>query len=193
MTGGRSLVAQRAIAGLLLLARRFPPRFAAQREHRWLQLRRAQAPADLEGQTLLLVGLGAAGTRIARFAQALGMRVLAVRPSPARGGEPVDELHAPPQLDALLPRAQWLVLACPCNDDTRGLIDARRLALLPRGAGLINTADRALVDEAALAAALADGALAHACIDTGEGDPLPADSPLRALTNVLLAPPAAAA
>lgn len=193
MTAASAQVAERAIAGLLLLARRFPPRFAAQREHRWLQLRRAEAPADLAGQTLLLIGLGAAGTRIARFARALDMRVLAVRPSPACGGEPVDELHPPAALDALLPRAQWLVPACPCTDTTRGLIDARRLALLPRGAGLVNAARRGLVDEGALVAALAAATLAHACIDTGDDDALPADSPLRALTNVLLAPAAPAA
>ncbi len=178
-------VANSAIAGLLLLARAFPQRLIAQREHRWLQLRRDAAPADVEGQTVLVIGVGAVGTAVARFAQALDMRVLGVRRTP-NGAEPVDEMHAPAKLPELLPRAQWVVLACPHTTGTHHLLDAQALALLPRGAGVINVAHGGLIDEAALIAALNSGRLGSACLDaTGPAAPAP-DSPLRALPNLLL-------
>jgi D-2-hydroxyacid dehydrogenase (NADP+) len=174
-----------AIAGLLLLARAFPQRLAAQREHRWLQLRGTQAPADVEGQTVLVVGVGAVGSAVARFAQAIRMRVVGVRRTP-RGDEPADEMHAPDRLDDLLPRAQWVVLACPHAAATHHLLDAGRLARLPRGAGIVNAAHAGLIDAAALQAALLSGQVGHAWLAGIE-----ADSPLRQLPNVLL-PPAAA-
>ena len=182
------LAANNAIAGLLLLARAFPQRLAAQREHRWLQLRRELAPPDLQGQTILIVGVGAVGAAVARFARALDMRVIGVRRSPPVAGEPVDEMHPPSILDALLPRAQWLVPACPHTAETHHLLDARRLALLPRGAGVINVAHGGLIDEAALIEALQSGQVGSACLDVFEHASLPADSPLRALSNVLLMP-----
>ena len=85
-------VAAGAIAGLLALARAFPQRLQAQREHRWLQLRREAAPADVQGQTVLLIGVGAVGAAVARFAQALDMRVIGVRRSAAAVAA-VDEIH----------------------------------------------------------------------------------------------------
>lgn len=169
-----------AIAGLLLLARAFPQRLAAQREHRWLQLRRAQAPADVEGQTVLVVGVGAIGAAVARFAQALRMTVIGVRRAP-RGDEPVDEMHTPARLDQLLPRAQWVVLACPQAVGAPPLLDAGRLARLPRGAGIVNTVDAGLIDAAALHAALVNGQVGSAWLGG-----LAADAPLRCLPNVLL-------
>ncbi len=184
-------VANSAIAGLLLLARAFPQRLVAQREHRWLQLRREAAPADVEGQTVLVIGVGAVGTAVARFAQALDMRVLGVRRTPG-GDEPVDEMHAPEKLSALLPRAQWVVLACPHTPETHHLLDAPALALLPRGAGVINVVHGDLIDEAALVAALKSGRLGSACLDAiGSAAPA-ADSPLGALPNLLLLPAAVA-
>ena len=121
MSAGGNAPANHAIAGLLALARAFPQRLIAQREHRWLQLRREKAPADLEGQTVLIVGAGAAGSAVAVFAQALGMLVIEAPPG---------EKSAPAQLETLLPRAQWLVLVCAHTDDRHPLLDARRLALL---------------------------------------------------------------
>ena len=169
-----------------MLARAFPQRLAAQREHRWLQLRREQAPADVQGQTVLIVGVGAVGSAVARFAQALDMRVIGVRRSKRKAGEAVDEMHPPEKLDALLPRAQWLVLACPHTPDTHHLLDARRLGLLARGAGVINVAHGGLIDEAALVGALQSGQVGSAYLTVFEHESLPAESQLRALTNVLL-------
>ena len=177
-----------AAAGLLMLARGFPGWIAAQRRHAWEPVRGAAAPDDLRGQTLLLVGVGEIGKTLARLAQALGMRVIGVRRRLRQADDPVDEMHAPAELDRLLPRAQWLALTCPLTDDTRRMITAARLALLPQGARFINVARGEIVDQQALITALQSGQLGGAYLDVVEQEPLPADSPLWDLPNVVLSP-----
>lgn len=177
-----------AAAGLLMLARGFPGWMAAQRRHAWEPVRGAAAPDDLRGQTLLLLGVGEIGKTLARIAQTLGMRVIGVRRSGLRPDDPVDEMHTPAALDRLLPRAQWLALTCPLTDETRRMISAARLALLPAGARLINVARGEIVDEPALIAALQSGHLGGAYLDVVEREPLPAESPLWDMPNVVLSP-----
>src|SRR6185295_14352182 len=92
------------------------------------------------------------------------------------------------QLDSVLPACDWLVLACPLVPETRGLMDRRRLALLPRTAGLANIARGELADESALAEALAGGRLRCAYLDVFTVEPLPQESPLWGLPNVLISP-----
>jgi len=181
-------IAQTALAGMLLLARGFPRWLDAQRRGAWEPHPPAAIPRDLRGQTLLVFGLGAIGTELARLARALGLRVIGVRRGPAKGDEPVDELHPPARLRELLPRADWLAIACPLSDETRGAIDAAGLALLPRGAHVLNVARGGIVDEPALVAALRDGRLAGAYLDVFATEPLPADSPLWSLPNVVATP-----
>jgi len=152
-----------------------------------------RAPDDLRGQTLLLLGVGEIGKTLARIAQALGMRVIGVRRGSRRPTDPVDELHPPEALDRLLPRAQWLALACPLTEETRGMIDAARLSRLPQGARLINVARGEIVDEAALIAALSGSHLGGAYLDVFQQEPLPASSPLWELPNVVISPHNAAA
>jgi D-2-hydroxyacid dehydrogenase (NADP+) len=178
-------VAAGAIAGLLALARAFPQRLQAQREHRWLQLRREAAPADVQAQTVLLIGVGAVGAAVARFAQALDMRVIGVRRSSAAVAA-VDEIHGVEALPALLPRADWVVLACPLTPQTQHLLDAAALACLRRGAGIINVIHPDLVDEGALLAALQSGQVGSAYLDGADGVPLPAASLLRAQPGVMV-------
>ena len=182
-----------AAAGMLMLARGFPGWMAAQRRHAWEPARGDSAPDDLSGQTLLLVGVGEIGKCLARIAQALGMRVIGVRRSGRRPEDPIDEMHPPAALDRLLPRAQWLALTCPLTDETRRMIDAARLARLPRGARIVNVARGEIIDEQALIAALSGGHLGGAYLDVFEREPLPADSPLWDLPNVVLSPHNAAA
>lgn len=182
-----------AAAGMLMLARGFPGWMESQRRHQWAPVRGAEAPEDLNGQTLLLVGVGEIGKTIARIARSLGMRVIGVRRSPRHADDPVDEMHPPAALDQLLPRAQWLALSCPLTDETRRLIDAARLALLPRGARIVNVARGEVIDEQALIAALSSGHLGGAYLDVVEVEPLPADSPLWDLPNVVISPHNAAA
>lgn len=181
-------IAQTAITGLLMLARNFPRWLRAQRERRWDPMRPPDFPRDLVGQTLLVLGLGSIGGEFARLAQALGLKVIGVRRSPLRPGDPVDELHPPQQLAALLPRADWLVIASPLTAETRGLINADMLAQLPKGAYIVNIGRGEIVDEAALIAALRDGHLGGAYLDVFEKEPLPAESPLWTLPNVLISP-----
>lgn len=181
-------IAQTAVAALLMLARNFPHWIAAQRKHAWEPLEGTHAPPDLEGQTVLILGLGHIGRECARIARALGLHVIGVRRSPRQADDPVDELHAPARLVELLPRAQWLVVACPLTPETRGLVNADALARLPQGARVINVARGEIVDESALVAALRRGHLAGAYLDVFEKEPLPPDSPLWDLPNVLVSP-----
>lgn len=178
-------VAAGAIAGLLALARAFPQRLQAQREHRWLQLRRELAPADVQGQTVVLIGVGAVGAAVARFAQALDMRVIGVRRS-AAGVAAVDEMHGVQALPAVLPRADWVVLACPYGPQAQPVLDAAALACLRRGAGLINVIHPGLVDERALLAALHSGQIGSAYLDRADGVPLALASPLRDQPGVMM-------
>lgn len=181
-------IAQTAIAGLLMLARNFPHWIAAQRKRAWQPMEGRGVPQDLLGQTVLVLGLGHIGTAFARIAQALGLYVIGVRHSARQADDPVNELHAPDKLAALLPRSQWLVIACPLTPETRGLIDGALLSRLPQGACLINVARGEIVNEPALIAALENGHLAGAYLDVFEKEPLPPESPLWDMPNVLLTP-----
>ena len=180
-------IAQSAIAGLLALSRGFPAYADAQQRHAWEPAEDRGRP-DLLDQTLVVFGLGAIGSAIARIAQAIGMHVVGVRRSPAREGDPVDELHHPDALPSLLPRAEWLALACPLTAETRGLFDAAAFAAMPRGAHLLNVARGPVVDEPALIEALRSGQLGGAYLDVFEEEPLPEDSPLWDLPRVIVTP-----
>lgn len=181
-------IAQTAIAGLLMLARNFPRWLAAQRRHEWDPMRAPDLPRDLRGQTVLILGLGSIGREIARLAHALGLYVIGVRRSARQPDDPVDEVHPPSRLPELLPSSDWLVIACPLTRETRGLVNAALLAKLPQGARVINVARGEIVDEAALVSALASRHLAGAYLDVFEREPLPADSPLWDMPNVLISP-----
>jgi phosphoglycerate dehydrogenase-like enzyme len=102
--------------------------------------------------------------------------------------EPCDETLSFARLREALPRADWVILACPLSDLTRGLIDADALALLPAGARLVNVARGAVVDEEALIAALRSGKLAGAFLDVFMREPLAPDSALWTLPNVIVSP-----
>jgi phosphoglycerate dehydrogenase-like enzyme len=181
-------IAQTAIAGLLALARGFPHWLVAQRRHEWAPLPAEMMPRDLRGQTMVVIGIGAIGNEIARLAQALGLYVIGVQRRPKSQQHRVDEMHPPTRLGELLPRADWLVVACPLTDETRRLIDAAALARLPVGARVINVARGQIIEEAAMIDALRSGRLAGAYLDVFETEPLPADSALWELPNVLLSP-----
>jgi phosphoglycerate dehydrogenase-like enzyme len=180
-------IAQTAIAGMLMLARNFPRWLAGQREHHWNPLAAADFPRDLRGQTMLVYGLGAIGIEIARLAHLLGLKVIGVRRqnSPV---EHVDEMHTPDQLAELLPRCDWLTVACPLTSETRGMFNTALLAKLPRGARFINISRGEVVDEPALIGALESGQLGGAYLDVFMQEPLPATSPLWDLPNVIVTP-----
>lgn len=158
-----------------------------QERREWTQF----AGSDLRQRTLVIVGLGAIGVRVAEITQCLGMRVVGVKNRP-EGIEPrslhVDELHPASALPDLLPRAEFLVLIAPHTPDSEGMIGAQQLAALPRGAVLINIGRGALVDEAALAESLRSEHLAAAYLDVFAQEPLPPESPLWGMPNVVACP-----
>lgn len=182
-----SVVAQTALAGLLALARHFPRMLAAQRERQWAPLIATGMPRDLHGRTATIVGWGPIGQQIGAVLHALGMRVVAVRQRPDSAG-PDYQTVTYRTLGEVLPRTDWLVLACPLTEDTRGLIGAEALARLPQGAHLVNVARGEVVDEPALIAALREGRLAGAYLDVFAHEPLPTDSPLWDMPNVIVTP-----
>ena len=186
-------VGQTAIGGMLMLARKFPRWIDSQRRHAWEPMRGSDAPRDLRGQTVVIVGLGTIGGTIARFCRAVGMKVLGVRRSPQRPDDPVDEIHPVADFPKLVPRADWVVLACPLTDETRHLVNAKTLAALPDGAHVVNVARGGCVDEPALIEALRSGRLGGAYLDVFAKEPLAADSPLWDLPNVICTPHSAMA
>jgi phosphoglycerate dehydrogenase-like enzyme len=132
--------------------------------------------------------LGSIGQGIAKGAKALGMHVIAVREHPQKGSGDAHEVHAIAQLDGLLPRADYVVITAPLTEVTRNLFNAERLARMRRDAYLINVARGPIVDEAALARALNKNQLAGAALDVFASEPLPTDSPLWNLENLLITP-----
>jgi phosphoglycerate dehydrogenase-like enzyme len=181
-------VSQIALMGLLLMARRAHVWIRGQQNHQWLPHRGKDVPPDIAGQTVIIVGLGAVGSRVARHAQLLGLKVIGVRRSARRPEDPVDELIAPAQLKGVLPQADFLVLTCPLTPATRNLIDAAAIASLKPTAAVINVSRGEVIDEAALIDALQRRGLAGAYLDVYQTEPLPAQSPLWDLPNVVMSP-----
>ena len=142
---------------------------------------------SIASKTLLVVGLGVIGECVARNAKALGMRVIATRRSAAPHPD-VDEVHPSDALHDLLPQADFVSLHVRSDATTRHLIDAEALDLMKETAYLVNSSRGAVVDEAALVEALRENRIAGAYLDVFETEPLPADSPLWQLDNVLLTP-----
>ncbi|MCG6958233.1 MAG: D-2-hydroxyacid dehydrogenase [Gemmatimonadetes bacterium] len=172
---------------VLAFSRGLPHMMDAQRTRRWERF----AGTDLEGKTLVIYGLGSIGQEVARTMRSFGMRILGIKRSVSRDDVAslgVDEIYPPEALRALLPRAHALVLCAPHTPDTEGILGEDELALLPEGAIFVNVARGALVDEAALTRALASGHLGGAALDVFAEEPLPSESPLWALPNVLVSP-----
>jgi len=189
-----SAVAQTAITGLLALARGLPRIAEAQRRHAWEPLYSGPEPRDVQGQTALILGTGPIGQEIGRLCRAFALRTIGVRRDPDAPPPPgFDAVAGFAALPDLLPRTDWLVLACPLTETTRGLIDAGMLARLPPGRHLVNVSRGGVVEEAALLASLRSGHLAGAFLDVFTMEPLPAESPFWDLPNVIVSPHSAAA
>ncbi len=186
-----AVVAQTALAGILALARRLPYLARAQADHAWRPLLEAELPRDLAGQHAVIVGWGGIGQRIGQWLISLGLTLDVVRHSDARAPE-ARRSAAYRDLPALLPDADWLVLACPLTDATRGLAGAAALDALPAHACVVNVARGHVIDENALAQRLAAKRLAGAFLDVFQHEPLPAGSPFWDLENVIVTPHSAA-
>ncbi len=175
---GDRTVAEHTFALLLAAARDVAAMDRNLRAGRWS----VSEGIELRGRTLGLIGLGGVGSEMARIAAAFGMDVIAWN----RSGRPAGVLARSVALDELLADSDAISLHLALVPETKHLLDASRLALLKPGALLINTARGALIDEAALIAALRSGAIGHAALDVFATEPLPTDHPLTLLPNVTL-------
>ena len=141
------------------------------------------------GSRMTLIGLGRVGSRIAELSSALGIQVTGHRRNLAGRDVPgVSKLVDAAGLDAALPETDLLVIAAPDTPETKNLIDRRRLSLLPSGAVIVNVGRGSLIDEQAMIDMLKTGRLRGAALDVFEKEPLPADSPLWAMPNVIVSP-----
>jgi len=180
-------VAEHAVFMMLTLAKRATEMHSIVRDNRWAA-RLGMLPYDLFGKTVLIVGFGRIGTRTAKRCLAMEMTVLVYDPYKsaadikAAGCEPVTDL------DAALPRADFVTIHCPKSPETVGMFDAARIKLMKPAAYLINTARGGIVDERALHEALLSKRLAGAGLDVFEQEPPPAQHPLLELPNVIMAP-----
>jgi D-2-hydroxyacid dehydrogenase (NADP+) len=186
-------IAEHLLTMILMFTRGMPKLFRAQLGRRWERdlKARSDGPGELTGETLLIVGLGRIGEALAARARPFGMRLVGIKHDPSSrhdAGVAVDELLPIDALDAALGRADHVCLTVPLTPATRRLMDARRLGLMRPGAYLCNVSRGAIIDEAALIAALRAGKLAGAGLDVFEEEPLPAQSPLWDLDNVILTP-----
>lgn len=180
-------IAQTVTAAVLAHSRGFLHWLAAQQQRAWLPLTGSLKPRDIDDQQVVVLGAGPLGMEIGRLLSAVGFQCSVVR----RRVVPTAHFGrclSLAELDAALPQCDWLILALPLTPETEGLIDARRLALLPPHARVVNVGRGEIVDEAALVDALKHGRIAGAYLDTFIQEPLPESSPLWRLPNVWLTP-----
>ncbi|MBO0739402.1 MAG: D-2-hydroxyacid dehydrogenase [Alphaproteobacteria bacterium] len=183
-------VAEHAMAFLLALGRRLPEARDNQTARLWRGMigDSSQREDELGGKTLLIVGLGQIGGRLAQLAKAFDMRVIGLRRDPTAGHGAADAVHSIRELISLLPDADFVALTCPLTKETEKLINAEALARMKPCAHLVNVARGRVVDEPALVEALAAHRIAGAGIDVTAEEPLAANSPLWGMRQVLLTP-----
>src|SRR6201990_3041088 len=180
-------VAEQAMFMMLTLAKRAREMHAMVKDGTWAN-RLGVLPFDLYGKTVLIVGFGRIGTRTAKRCQAMEMKVLVYDPYKPAGEIAAAGCEAVPDLDAALPRADFVTIHCPKSPETVGLFNAARLKLMKPTAYLINTARGGIVDEKALHEALVSRKLAGGGLDAFEQEPPRVGQPLHSLPNVIMAP-----
>jgi D-2-hydroxyacid dehydrogenase (NADP+) len=167
-------VAHTAVAAVLALGRQFPVQIAAQQRREYTPMTNHPALHDLTGKTALVVGLGAIGSRIARYLTALDVNVIGITRSNFL------------ELESFLPHSDFLVLACPLTPQTKALVSSHLLAQMRHGSYLVNVARGEVCVEQDVVAALQRGQLGGAFLDSFEVEPLSSESPLWDLPNVML-------
>lgn len=186
----RNAVSEHAFGLLLTLTRQLDIARDNQRRHLWRAVSppREAREEEIAGKTMLVIGLGTIGDRVARLAKAFEMRVIGVRRDPAHGKGHADEVFGFRELPAVMPRADVVVLCCPLTEETRGLLSRPLIAALKPSALVVNVARGACVDQQALTEALAAGRIAGAALDVTDPEPLPVESPLWNMANVVITP-----
>jgi D-3-phosphoglycerate dehydrogenase / 2-oxoglutarate reductase len=186
-TANSPSVAEQALFMMLMLAKRANELHALVKDGQW-STRLGKLPFDLFGKTVLIIGFGRIGTRTARRCQAMEMNVLVYDPYLAADeiGRAGYEVAA--DLDAALPRADFVSIHCPKTPETVGMFNATRLRRMKPSAYLVNTARGGIIDEAALYDVLTSGQLSGAGLDVFAQEPPPVPNPLFELPNVIIAP-----
>ena len=184
-------ICDHVFALLLGLARNIQPVLLAQPRREWInQYAPRPHPHIFEtaGKTMLVVGTGSIGTRIAETARAFKMRLLGLRRHPEREIEGLERLYGPHELLDALPQADIVVVALPLTHQTQGMFGEDQFKAMKRGTYLVNIGRGAILDEAALVRAVESGWIAGAGLDAFATEPLPPESPLWSLENVLITP-----
>lgn len=181
-------VAEHALYFMLAFTKRGAALDAMVREGRWTSRFLEALPTDLCGKTVLIVGFGRIGTRVARACLALGMTAHVFDPYVRAAAVQAAGCVFHDDLDSALPVADFVTIHCPRSPQTIGMFNAARFASMKATACLVNTARGGIVDEVALAAALSDKTIAGAGLDVFEREPPALDNPLFAAPNVMLAP-----
>lgn len=182
-------VADQVMGCIIMLARDLPAQLRAQERAEWLRydvesLRRRR----LRGLTLGLLGYGAIGSAVAERGRGFGMHVVALRRNTEQHPPELDRLLGTDELPLLLETSDFVVVTLPLNDETRGMLGREQFGRMKPGAFLINIARGPIIRQEELVEALQSGTLAGAALDVFEKEPLPADSPLWTMPNVIITP-----
>jgi D-2-hydroxyacid dehydrogenase (NADP+) len=184
-------IAEHVVGMLVALSRDFPAQMRYQLAHKWSQREIAaspRSPRELQGKIALLVGFGAIGRAVAERVRAFGMHVWAVTRSGAADPALADRCFSTARLLEALPSADFVIVAVPDTPDTHQFLRAEHFAAMKPTAFFLNIARGTVVDEPALIAALARGTIAGAALDVAAEEPLPPESPLWSLENVIVTP-----
>ena len=182
------MMAEHALLLMLALARDLPGFLRDQVERRWRFLAEERSMVDVFGKTVLILGIGQVGGHLARMCK-LGFQMRVLGMARTRFDDPhVDRYVARSDLHAALGEADFVAVCLALTPETERIIDAAALAAMRPGAYLVNVTRGGLVDEAALIAALREGRLAGAGLDATAVEPLPAESPLWAMPNIIITP-----
>lgn len=178
-------ISEHILAFLLAFGRALPTAIREQSARKWNSIAGSKL-FELPGKTMLLIGVGEIGAHTARLAAALGFRVVGVRRDPSQGVPGVAEMHGVDAMPGLLPSADFVVLTVPLTEETKGMIGEAELHAMKESAYLVNIGRGGTVREAELVRALQEGWIAGAGLDVFEEEPLPEDSPLWAMENVII-------
>ena len=186
----RNAVSDHAMGLILSISRRLAEARDNQHKRVWrgMMSDHAKREDELAGKTLLIYGLGSIGERLARLAKAFEMRVVGFKRDPSRHDGGADEVHTSSVFEEWLPEADFVALCCPLTRETTNLINAPALRAMKEESWLVNVARGGCVDTQALICALGEGHIRGAALDVTEPEPLPADSPLWDMDNVILTP-----
>ncbi|MBR6237266.1 MAG: D-2-hydroxyacid dehydrogenase [Firmicutes bacterium] len=180
-------MAESAVMYILMLLRGMPFYIRCAQERVWRKPLPENCPKEAAGQTVGIVGMGEIGSHTAKKCRALGMKVLGCRRRPS-GNEPADRMYSAGELPDMLPQCDIVLLFVPASEKTNKMFGRELFGFFKEGSYFINMGRGSVVDEEALCEALKDGRIAGAALDVFEQEPLPKDSPLHDLDNVIITP-----